>query len=339
MKEIKKTAKHIDLNSLKISKSSGNVTRYYCPNCIIKINKSDDEGTLSFNHALKKGWCYRCHTAFFVQGKSVLEELDDASDYLSGNQSVKIADNTLITTTITTKIIQKKTHQSFAKAELSNKEIIITPLIDRHKIYLENRNPFILEISDFLGLKSAKYYRDAIFIPFLFNGEVFQFQLRFTDLLKPKHYTSVGDKIPYSPDHLLFDVNSVQSLNAITLCEGVFDAIALRIMGYPNPFAVLGSVITDYQMDILRNFEFEEIYCAFDNEYLNKENIKNIINLFPFVSQHNSIVFPKIDDIQPDPEEFLRYKSKLNQDLYDKYKENTHKWLLNVSNKSRSSNY
>jgi DNA primase len=163
--------------------------------------------------------------------------------------------------------------------------------------------------------------------------------LRFTDSLKPKHYTSIGDKIPYSPDHLLFDVNSVQSLNAITLCEGVFDAIALRIMGYPNPFAVLGSIITDYQMDILRNFEFDEIYCAFDNEYLNKENIKNIINLFPFVSRHNSIIFQKIDDIQPDPEEFLRYKSKLNQDLYDKYKENTNKWLLNVSNKSRYAYY
>lgn len=103
----------------------------------------------------------------------------------------------------------------------------------------------------------------------------------------------------YSPQHL-FTNFKLRRESTITICEGVYDAIALWILGYPNPVAVLGSTITEYQALLLRKLMPENVIFAMDEWSISSAMRAEIRTQVP------SVVGVRIENFNGlDPEEYL----------------------------------
>jgi DNA primase len=142
-----------------------------------------------------------------------------------------------------------------------------------------------------------------VVFPFYYNDEIVRFQVRF---INPKnsdkrYYTYPGSTIPYSPNRVWKRFS--KSVHSITLCEGVFDAIALLIMGYPNPIAILGNNLTDYHIFLLRRLVPQKIILALDTGDLNYKIKKSLIKI-PSVSESEEVLFNS-----KDPDEYLKNSS------------------------------
>lgn len=129
--------------------------------------------------------------------------------------------------------------------------------------YLVGRHKYMKDLYKILGFK---FWNDNIVMPFIYHGKVFYYQIRFTGKKKKDgiryYFPPISNKPPYIIEHGLQEGKR----NKIIICEGVFDAIALLIMA-PEfiPCAVLGSSISDYQMDFIREYVPEVIYIMMDS--------------------------------------------------------------------------
>ena len=120
--------------------------------------------------------------------------------------------------------------------------------------YLFSRHKYM---KDLYKLLDFKFWDGNIVMPFKYKGKVFYYQIRFSgvghgDSRIRYYFPPVSEKPPYIIDHL---TPSGEPCKGIIICEGVFDAIACLILA-PNyiPVAVLGSSISDYQMDFIREY-------------------------------------------------------------------------------------
>jgi len=141
---------------------------------------------------------------------------------------------------------------------------------------LKGRNPFLIPLTEYLGFRGWKGKDTGVVIPFIYRKKICKFQCRFVTRRgqpldkndKMKYYTSPGPKPLYSPFHIFADFQSVGKKEELTICEGVFDAIALAIMGFPNPVAILGDKLTPLQMwDIrhIKNAIITKVYLCLDD--------------------------------------------------------------------------
>ena len=142
--------------------------------------------------------------------------------------------------------------------------------------YLINRNPFLRDLYKILGFK---FWNDNPVMPFKYQDNIFYYQLRFVDgssgfrYLFPKTTT----KPPYILEH--------GDNKRFVICEGVFDAVSLLIQARDfTPFAVLGSSISDFQLNMLRSYLPSEIVVYMDDTekstYVAKR-IKSVIDYCP----------------------------------------------------------
>jgi len=222
--------------SLKPIDQSGDEVRYFCPVCPDKRGKPDTKGKMYFNVVKMKGYCFLCHTAF------VTEDKQREKDEIEWNKLVDAISRGVPNSIFETLEFPAPVHFDF-------------PLLTADLIrYLKGRNPFLLPLIDVLGIHAWKGRDTGVVLPFAYKGAVCKYQCRFNKRLKPdapKYYTSEGPKILYSPMHIFNDFHPILS-EEITICEGVFDAIALCIMGFHNPVAVLGDKLTPLQIHDIR---------------------------------------------------------------------------------------
>jgi hypothetical protein len=179
------------------------------------------------------------------------------------------------------------------------------PLDDELEDYLAGRNPYLLLLAPVLGLRGW-YGRDkGVVVPFWYREALVKFQTRFLYKTDPKYYTSIGQKPFYSP-HQLFKPRYFdrQAYEEITLCEGVFDAIALACMGYAAPLAMLGKTVSEFQVHLLRLLSPRCLVAALDERQLSKD-------LAIRLRQHR---IPSVEEVkirtpwsryQQDPEEYM----------------------------------
>lgn len=167
--------------------------------------------------------------------------------------------------------------------------------------YLASRHQYLPEIAKLLGFK---YMNGNIVIPFRYNGEVVYYQIRFSSgkfrYLFPK--VEAGQKMPYILDF-------GEGKKRLIICEGVFDAIALMIMAPEYlPIAVLGSDITDYQINYLREYLPEEIVIYMDETSISKRIKRRLKSTF-------SCPIRIIHSDGEDPEENLKKKISWGSNL------------------------
>lgn len=175
--------------------------------------------------------------------------------------------------------------------------------------YLIGRHGFMKELYKILDFK---FWEDNVVMPFKYKGEIFYYQIRFTGNSPIRYFfPPISAKPPYVIDH---DVKP--SGNKIIISEGVFDAIADLIM-FPEyiPFAVLGSSISDYQMEFLREYLPSEILIYMDETKISRkiaDRIKGTIDYCPIN------IIPSDGE---DPEENLKKRLKNGWDLQWKKKD------------------
>lgn len=260
---------------------------YLCPFCITKRGKPDKEGKFYWKNDNSIGMCFKCHTVGFPEEG---EEVDKEASIF--NQVISRAITRL-----------KPVSSIYPEPAQLNVDFPSFPELSQSNIeYLKNRNPLIIPLLPLLGCRSWTGSRDGVVFPFSYKKYIAKFQVRFdTDNKKFRYYTSPGDKVLYSPLPI-FKTFNLGETKYITLCEGVFDSIALLILGFPNPIAVLGSTLTDIQIGMLRSLLPDHAMLCMDNYDLNKSIRDQIVESVPSLSGTS---IPDLGSGDMDPEEFL----------------------------------
>lgn len=142
--------------------------------------------------------------------------------------------------------------------------------------YLMSRHKFLDPLYKILGFKFCNH---NIIMPFFFHGELIYYQIRFTNK-NPIRY--LFPKVPHKP---IYSIECNECKNLI-ICEGVYDAVALLIM-YPDktPIAVLGSSVSDYQIEMIRTYTPESITVYMDDTEKSikvRNKLQSVINNVPY---------------------------------------------------------
>lgn len=245
----------IDPSQLVKVGETGNEIRYNCPTCFDVRGKKDNDGKLYFNTEKRKGFCFKCATIFYPETSNELDNTDI--------QFHKTRE---------TFLHYLKGFDEFERQEPESIYFNFSPLGDDLLSYLKTRNIFLIPLIPLLGLRGWYGKDKGVVTPFFYKEKIVKFQTRFISRKSaPKYYTSEGTKILYSPKHLFGNIGQFKLLEeqTVTLVEGTYDAIACAIMGFPNPLAILGSTLTQYQIFLLKKFSPFKIYCCLDNWKLN----------------------------------------------------------------------
>ena len=167
--------------------------------------------------------------------------------------------------------------------------------------YLNGRHQFMTELYKILDFK---FMDGNIVMPFKYKGEVFYYQIRFSGKNNKIRYffPPISAKPPYIIEH--------GNCKKVIICEGIFDAIALLIMA-PEfmPVAILGSSISDYQLDFIREYVPDEIIVYMDETEISKRVARKIQTTIDYCP----IRLIKSDG--QDPEENLKERLKFNKKL------------------------
>lgn len=280
---------------------------YFCPCCTTKRGKPDEKGKFYWSDTKLTGYCFLCNTVFLPE--SDLEQ----SDIKLNSVINKLIDDP------GNKVFERPPSLRYNFLDLDNKV----------ENYLRNRNKYLPQLSEYLGITRWEGESTGVVIPFLYYDYVARYQVRFINPADPKrkYYISPGDhKLLYSPTHLFMDYK----LNGpiITLCEGIFDAIALMIMGYPNPVATLGSTVTDYQIYQLRKLAPEEVIIVMDETQISRDLMYRLKPYLPLVSEYYPLAFENGRDPEEElailctnPENDLIYQANLSKLLGKLYED------------------
>lgn len=159
--------------------------------------------------------------------------------------------------------------------------------------YLQSRHKYMKDMYKILGFK---FMDGNVVMPFKYHGEIFYYQIRFSGSNNIRYYfPPISAKPPYIIEH-------GDNKNFI-ICEGVFDAISLLIQA-PNytPCAVLGSSISDYQIEFIREYVPDKILVYMDETKISKriaDRLKSKIDYCPIKI---------IESDGEDPEECMKRK-------------------------------
>ena len=175
--------------------------------------------------------------------------------------------------------------------------------------YLMTRHPFMKDLAPMLEFK---YIDGNIVMPFKYKNEVIYYQIRFTGNSKIRYFfPPISAKPPYIIEH--------GDNKKFIICEGVYDAISLLIQAPQyTPMAVLGSSISDYQLNFLREYVPEEIVVYMDETKISERIRQRIMRTIDYCP----IRIVKSDGT--DPEEQMKKRLKKGQNL---------QWITPIENK------
>ena len=77
----------------------------------------------------------------------------------------------------------------------------------------------------------------------------------------PRYLYSTG----FPKRNILFNLNNAKVYDEVIIVEGSLDAMKIHQAGYPNVVATLGAIITDTQMQLVKNY-FDYITVIPDND-------------------------------------------------------------------------
>lgn len=161
--------------------------------------------------------------------------------------------------------------------------------------YLVGRHKYMADLYKILDFK---FWDGNVAMPFKYHGEVFYYQIRFTGNSKIRYFfPPISAKPPYIIEH--------GNNKKFIISEGVYDAIADLIMAPEyTPMAVLGSSVSDYQLEFLREYVPEEIIVYMDETDISKRIAAKIASVIDYCPIHI------IKSSGEDPEECMKRRMK-----------------------------
>ena len=169
--------------------------------------------------------------------------------------------------------------------------------------YLKGRHKYLESLWQPLGFK---FWDSNIVMPFKYHGEIFYYQIRFTDPNCNIRYffPPISAKPPYIIEH------GEKPGKKIIICEGVYDAISLLIQAPSyTPCAVLGSSISDYQIDFIREYVPEKILVYMDETDISKRIVGKLRSEIGYCDIR---IIPSDGE---DPEECMKRRMLTNSEI------------------------
>lgn len=258
--------------------------QFNCPWCVEKGHREHNDGKFYWSKKKQIGFCFRCNT---------VGVLDDGRDY-SEIQLDWMIKNLM------------KDEESISIEDMNLPAIQYDKMfdeLDEEGIeYLDARVPFYSMFSDVLEFRVSP--KVGVAVPIYYKNKIISYNLRFYNPTNGrKYYIPEGMKFLYSPTRV-FD--SGKSLQEITLVEGYFDALGALVDGKPNPIAIFGKTLTDFQISMLRTACPVKINIYLDEAKLSWKLYWELKGKLPTVSK-----IEIIPTLKYDPEE--RFQVRLQR--------------------------
>lgn len=145
--------------------------------------------------------------------------------------------------------------------------------------YLAKRHKYLPALAKVLGFK---FYNHNVIMPFFFHGDLIYYQMRFTNRNPIRYYFPPISKKP------ICTLEKIAPNNGdIIISEGIFDIIGDLLM-YPDkfPIAILGSSISDYQIEMIRTYNPKSITVYMDETKLSIGVLKKLQSVIDNVEYH-----------------------------------------------------
>ena len=125
------------------------------------------------------------------------------------------------------------------------------------------------------------FFRNRAMTPIIdIRGNVIAFGGRVLDDSKPK-YINTNETLVYKKTYELFGLNYAKDngSDALILCEGYMDVIAMHQAGFTNAVAGCGTALTEEQVRVINRYANEVILC-YDNDEAGRKALNRSIGLF-----------------------------------------------------------
>ncbi len=160
-------------------------------------------------------------------------------------------------------------------------------VLTRHLNSLGYKDPDIVEAG--LAIRSRKnqnkvfdFFRDRAMTPVIdIRGNVIAFSGRDIDGNDNRKYINTPDTLAYKKTNELFALNIAKDSgsDALILCEGQMDVIAMHQAGFSNAVAGFGTALTSEQVRLISRYANEVILC-YDNDEAGKKAVNKAIGMF-----------------------------------------------------------
>lgn len=257
-----------------------------CPQCLLTEGLSRQK--LYITDDFEKGFCQRCKTIYYGENLSInrkiqIEEFNSGTKFRIKGRFLldRLHDFNLYLNAGTASMLREESNWLLEKA----------PYLDIEKF-------------------GIKFLRNQILIPFFFYDQLFYYIIRYP---KPfyegmKYYNLPIENKP------LYVVGNLDSDIGI-FCEGTRDAMAIST-ALPEVivFAVLGSAITEYQQEMLKEYPASKYYVWMDTPELSKSICENLsdtnktVRMFHHWTAKTWDRYNKrmnLKELKEDPEDFL----------------------------------
>lgn len=124
-------------------------------------------------------------------------------------------------------------------------------------------------------------FRNRVMTPIIdVRGNVIAFGGRVLDDSKPK-YINTGDTLVYKKTNELFALNFAKDCkeDALTLCEGYMDVIAMHQAGFTNAVAGCGTALTTEQVRLISRYA-KEVILTYDADEAGQKALQKAMTLF-----------------------------------------------------------
>lgn len=262
-----------------------------CPTCEL-VGEPNSKWTFYWNYKKQTGICHRCHCKFIPYSNKSKEELE-------------------LELTIRGWIVksEKQEVRNLSSVPAIAYERMFDPPSDFCKEYLAARNPLLAGMEDYLQIRELKGV--GVAAPMYFKDKIISYTLRLYEPVgKKKYHIPPGDKYVYSPNRAL-KTSLYSGMTKFSMCEGMFDAFAMLLLGYENPLAVQGSSLSDTQARMISQFFPEEGQIFLDKSELSFD-LRNSVRQKVKSIRQLRVVYSDGED----PEELLIRKLRTGDDKF-----------------------
>lgn len=274
---------------------------YNCPYCEENRGKADYDHKFMVDAKTTMFWCFKCHTKGLLIKSSVSNAeriVPFLMDYFNLDED---SVNKSRDSVINSKLIEFKDVVPLTKNSLGYEYLKSRQITDEQILYYNIMNG----INDNLG---------RIVIPNVLVS-------KWTDFYQGRSYIGANNKYknPEGVDktNIVFNLhNQRKKQKRIYIVEGLFSAIR----GGKDCVSIYGSSISDVQLDLIKNYKFEEIYCCLDGDSAGQLGNKHLMNELKRCT--NSVIYNVILPEKEDP-------ADMGEDVFKEYCEKHKRVFIN----------
>lgn len=246
----------LNVTSLLEARSRLNSSGEYAVKCPFCSSEGYEKEKLYIHEDLEKGYCFKCTRTYI--------NVDDEIRY---DIRIPVCENSSSVSLV--KLNDPIWSLNAFENEFDEYDGI------GYNYLVTKRHKFMSQLYKVLNIK---FHDHNPVIPFYYRGELIYYQVRFIKSKRIKYFMPpISHKPIYSIEH--------GNNKKLIISEGVFDSIANLIL-YPDrtPISVLGSSVSDYQIEMIRNYCPEDIVIYMDEtriSYNVKKKLERVINYCP----------------------------------------------------------